>query len=105
MRGRALRFARTVAWPSVHPRARVQALAPAPAERFRRRATTINVPPVRSRRPDVAAFGIESARMQQAIINPGSQSKVGQVLSNRWKLIKLLGEGGMGAVYEAEGAN
>ena len=43
--------------------------------------------------------------MQQAIIHPGSQLKVGQVLSNRWKLVRLLGEGGMGAVYEAEGLN
>ena len=34
-----------------------------------------------------------------------AQQLVGAVLSRRWKLIRLLGEGGMGAVYEGHGVN
>src|SRR5512138_2671635 len=33
----------------------------------------------------------------------GSERMVGAILSGKWRLLRLLGEGGMGAVFEADG--
>ena len=43
------------------------------------------------------------ARLSRAgeCVKSGTEAQVGQVLENKWRIVAVIGEGGMGAVYEA----